>query len=128
MVVCVIGKRGFIPRPRHKKWLIEQLRSLNATEVISGMSNICEKISGEVAESIGIPVKKIEIKPIEVSERRIEHDFFAFLSEEAFYKRQKELADLADVFIVLQSDKSTDYVEVFVNSYGKKIVKLEEKI
>ena len=49
MKVIVAGGRDFVPSLAHKNWLTEQLRNLNATEIVSGHARGADTFGEQMA-------------------------------------------------------------------------------
>lgn len=95
MKIIVAGGREFIPAQEHKDWLINALKVNNATEVVCGMARGADMHGYNTAKELGIPVKEFAA------------DWVKF-GKEAGRRRNKEMADYADMLIVFPGGVGTN--------------------
>lgn len=94
MKVIVAGGRDFVPADGDGAWLADTLAELKATEVVSGCARGADKFGEEIAEAVGLRVRKF---PAEWEEH----------GRAAGVIRNQQMADYADALIVFPGGKGT---------------------
>lgn len=58
MRVIIAGGRDFFPLIKHTQWLEKSLKTLQATEIVSGCASGADKFGEDTATKLRLPIKK----------------------------------------------------------------------
>jgi len=115
MKVIIAGGRDFIPKRSHRMWLLEQLTSLKVTHVICGMATGADTFGKDIADEFGLEVLKYPA------------DWKTF-GKSAGYKRNLEMAQVADACILFPGGVGTKHMEDIAKKYDLILIKYEDSI
>ena len=114
MKVIVAGGRNFKYEEKHIYWLMVQLSELGATEVVSGDAPGADQLGIYVANEMKLPVKHFPA------------DWVSF-GKSAGPRRNKEMADHADVCILFPGGAGTMNMRLVAEANGLKVIIYKEE-
>ncbi len=97
MKIIVAGGRDFIPNDSHREWLLNILKKTEATHIVCGMARGADMFGYQIAKELGL----------EVLEFPADWDRFG---KSAGYKRNIEMAEIADGCILFPGGKGTQHM------------------
>lgn len=110
MKIIVAGGRDFVAEQKHEDWLIETLKTHNATEVVCGMARGADMFGYHVAKNLlGLPVKEFPAK-------------WKLLGNSAGPIRNEEMAKYADMCVLFPGDRGTASMRSLAKQYGLKVI------
>jgi len=109
MKVIVAGGRNFEPNEAHETWLIEQLRSRGASEIVCGMASGADEFGRQTALELGLPVKEFPA-------------LWGKFGAAAGPHRNIEMTTYADLCILFPGGKGTAHMHHTAEKYGLEAV------
>ena len=109
MKVIVAGGRDFVPNLAHKNWLTEQLRNLNATEIVSGHARGADTFGEQMAHVLELNTTIFLAK-------------WDLYGKKAGYLRNEEMAKYAVACILFPGGKGTQHMKDIATRYKLKVV------
>jgi|WetSurMetagenome_2_1015567.scaffolds.fasta_scaffold37886_2 predicted Rossmann-fold nucleotide-binding protein len=103
--VIVAGGRTFIPNNNHYIWLSKKFNEIKPTEILCGCCRGADTFGEQLALSMGIPIRYF--KP----------DWNKY-KKTAGYRRNKEMAENADICILFPGGKGTALMHELAKEYG----------
>lgn len=109
MKVIVAGGRNFKYEEKHIWWLTVQLSELGATEIVTGDAPGADQLGIEVANIMKLPIKHFPAN-------------WAIFGKAAGPRRNKEMADYADVCILFPGGIGTLNMKILAENKGMPII------
>ena len=115
MKIIIAGGRYFIPQKQHHIWLITKLKEIGCTEVICGMAKGADTFGMMVALQNGFEVLR----------------FYANwdkYGKSAGYKRNIEMAKVADACILFPGGRGTGHVKNIAIKHRLQLIEYKDGI
>jgi hypothetical protein len=111
--VIIAGGRDFAPRRKHRAWLLNQLKELGANIIVCGMAKGADLYGKSIAEEFNLGLLEFPARWNE-------------FGKSAGYKRNVEMARVADACILFPGGKGTEHMKNIANQYGLKVIEYSE--
>ena len=113
MKVIVAGGRDLPHTVEYRTWVISMLRSLQATEVVSGCASGADRLGEVVATELGLPIARFPA-------------LWALFGNQAGPMRNREMAKYADACLLLPGGRGTLSMKRYALSFGLQVLEYPE--